>query len=223
MWPISDAGLGAAAYTFEMLRAWMGGKTRWRTMPLMVTFFFILVVPLGITSIVLVILQPLVVGHWCTVCLATAVVMLVMIPFTVDEVVAMGQFMIDRVRAGKPFWWTFFVGDTTEGGGPDSRTPRYGSPLARQIPAARWGVTLPVTLAFSVMLGTWLMFAPAVLGGTATAANSDRLVGALIVTVAAISTAEVVRALRWLNALFGVWLLISPWALAGASTSAVWS
>src|SRR5439155_1627617 len=102
---------------------------------------------------------------------------------------------------------------TAEGGGPNSRTLRYGSPLARQIPAARWGVTLPVTLAFSVMLGTWLMFAPSVLGGTATAANSDRLVGALIVTVAAISTAEVVRALRWLNALFGVWLLISRLAL----------
>ena len=28
MWPISDAGLGAAAYTFEMLMGWMGGATR---------------------------------------------------------------------------------------------------------------------------------------------------------------------------------------------------
>src|SRR5438128_9153112 len=27
MWPISDAGLGATAYTFEMLMAWMGGQT----------------------------------------------------------------------------------------------------------------------------------------------------------------------------------------------------
>jgi hypothetical protein len=38
--PISDAGLGAAAYTFEMLMGWMGGKERWRSMPWMVTFFF---------------------------------------------------------------------------------------------------------------------------------------------------------------------------------------
>src|SRR5713226_9642072 len=141
-------------------------------MPWMVTFFFILVVPLGITSIVLVILQPLVVGHWCTICLGTAIVMLIMIPFTVDEVVAMGQFMVARVRAGKPFWWTFFVGDTMEGGGPDSRTPRYGAALASQIPAGAWGVTLPVTLAFSAVLGVWLMVAPAVLGGTTTAANN---------------------------------------------------
>ena len=83
--------------------------------------------------------------------------------------------------------------------------------------------TLPVTLAFSVLLGIWLMFAPAVLGGIATAANSDRLVGALVVTVAAISTAEVVRAFRWLNVAFGCWLLIAPWALVGASTAARWS
>jgi hypothetical protein len=223
MWPISDAGLGATAYTFEMLMAWMGGQTRWRTMPWMVTFFFILVVPLGITSIVLVILQPLVVGHWCTICLGTALVMLVMIPFTIDEVVAMGQFMTARVRAGKPFWWTFFVGDTTEGGGPDSRTPRYGSPFASQVPASAWGVTLPVTLAFSVLLGMWLMFAPAVLNGIATAANSDRLVGALIVTVAAISTAEVVRAFRFINLLLALWLLVAPWALEGSTSAMMWS
>src|SRR6266542_3944656 len=47
MFPISDAGLGAAAYTIEMLMGWMGGKQRWRTMPWMVTFFFILVIANG--------------------------------------------------------------------------------------------------------------------------------------------------------------------------------
>lgn len=41
MFPISDAGLGAFAYTVEFLMAWMGGRTRWRSMPWMVTFFFI--------------------------------------------------------------------------------------------------------------------------------------------------------------------------------------
>ena len=223
MWPISDAGLGATAYTFEFLMAWMGGKTRWRTMPWMVTFFFILVVPLGLTHIVLVISQPVVVGAWCTLCLAAAAVMLVMIPLTIDEVVAMGQFMAERVRAGKPFWWTFFVGDTTEGGGPDHRTPCYGSPLVNQIPASAWGVTVPMTLAVSALLGVWLMFAPAVLGGGTMAANSDRLIGALIVTIAAISTAEVVRAFRFLNLLFAIWLVIAPWALAGATPAMRWN
>jgi len=84
-------------------------------------------------------------------------------------------------------------------------------------------VTLPVTLAFSVLLGIWLMVAPAVLGGTAMAANSDRLVGALIVTVAAISTAEVVRAFRFFNVLFAVWLVVAPWALTGSTSALAWS
>ncbi len=37
-WPISDAGLGAFAYTLEFLMGWMGSPARWRTMPWMVTF-----------------------------------------------------------------------------------------------------------------------------------------------------------------------------------------
>ena len=223
MWPISDAGLGATAYTFEFLMAWMGGKTRWRSMPWMVAFFFFLVVPLGLTHIVLVISQPVVVGAWCTLCLAAAVVMLAMIPFTIDEVVAMGQFMGERVRAGKPFWWTFFVGDTMEGGSPDQRTAGYGAPPARLLPAAVWGVTLPMSLLLSIALGLWLMFAPAVLGVQGPAADSDQLVGALIVTVAAVSTAEVVRAFRFLNILFALWLVVAPWVLTGASMAGRWN
>jgi hypothetical protein len=223
MWPISDAGLGATAYTFEFLMAWMGGRTRWRTMPWMVTFFFILVVPLGLTHIFLVISQPVVVGEWCTLCLAAAAVMLVMIPFTVDEVIAMAQFLRERVRAGKPFWRTFWVGDTMKGGGPDGRTQAYGAPLQPLLSAARWGVTVPWTLAASTAVGLWLMFAPAVLGSEGRAAANDNVIGALVVTVAVISTAEVIRAFRFLNVLFGVWLLIAPWALVGSSPATRWS
>jgi hypothetical protein len=223
MWPISDAGLGAVAYTFEMLMAWMGGRTRWRSMPWMVTFFFILVVPLGLTHILLVISQPVVVGAWCTLCLAAATAMLVMIPFTVDEVIAMAQFMRERVRAGQPFWRTFWVGDTIDGGGPDERTPKYGAPLGAILPPAVWGVTLPWTLVASIAVGLWLMFAPAALGSEGQAAASDTVVGALIVTTAAISTAEVIRSVRFVNILFAVWLLTAPWVLEGGSSVGLWS
>ncbi|HEX6212693.1 MAG TPA: vitamin K epoxide reductase family protein [Methylomirabilota bacterium] len=222
-WPISDAGLGAFAYTFELLMAWMGGKTRWRSMPWMVTFFFILVVPLGLVHIVLVVSQPVVVGEWCTLCLAAAAVMLVMIPLTVDEVVAMAQFLRARVRAGKPFWRTFWVGDTIEGGGPDDRTPAYGAPVRALVPPAVWGVTLPWTLALSTAAGVWVMAAPAVLGSRGTAAASDTIVGAAIVTIAVISTAEVMRSLRLLNVLAAVWLLLAPWIVGGAAPAAIWS
>lgn len=111
-WPISDAGLGAVAYGLEALSGFMGGRTRWRTMPWMVLMFGFLVIPLGITSITLVILQPVMVGTWCTLCLVTAGFMLLMIPLAVDEVVAMIQFMVDIRREGQPLWRTFWAGGT---------------------------------------------------------------------------------------------------------------
>jgi hypothetical protein len=223
MWPISDAGLGAFAYTIELLMAWMGGKARWRTMPWMVTFFFILVVPLGLTHIVLVILQPVVVGHWCTLCLAAASMMLVMIPLTIDEVVAMGQFLRERVSKGKSFWWTFWVGDTMEGGGPDRRTSVYGAPFVELVPAGVWGVSVPWTLAASAAAGLWLMFAPDMFGTTGRAADSDHLVGALVVTIAVIATGEVIRAVRYVNVLLGAWVIAAPWLLGGMPGDARWA
>jgi hypothetical protein len=223
MFPISDAGLGATAYTIEMLMGWMGGKERWRTMPWMVTFFFILVVPLGVVSIVLVILQPLAVGYWCSICLFTALVMLFMIPVAVDEVIAMGQFMRRSVRNGKPFWRTFWVGGTIGQPNEDKRTPAYGAPASKMIAPMVWGVTAPWSLVLSSALGIWLMFAPAVFGTQGAAADSDHLVGALITTVAVIVMAEVIRAGRFLNVLLGAWIAIAPWMLSGANMAARWN
>jgi hypothetical protein len=51
-------------------------------------------------------------------------------------------------------------------------------------------------------------------------ANSDHLLGALIITVAAIATAEVARPIRFVNALFGIWLIVAPWLLGGGGTIA---
>jgi hypothetical protein len=219
-WPISDAGLGATAYTFEVLMGFMGGVTRWRTMPWMVTFFGILVVPLGLTSIILVILQPLAVGTWCTLCLIAALAMLFMIPLALDEVVAMLQFLKRMHGDGKPLWRTFWVGDTVDGGGGDDRSPPYGGRVADATPAMVWGVSLSWPLIVSGFLGVWILVAPAIFRTTGNAADAGHLVGALVVTTSVIVTAEVVRAGRFLNVLFGLWLVAGPWFLAGATTGA---
>lgn len=222
-WPISDAGLGVVAYTIEALMGYMGGPARWRTMPWMVTFFGILVVPLGAVSIFLVIMQPVAVGAWCTLCLVTAVAMLIMIPLALDEVVAMGQFLAQSRREGKPFWRTFWMGGTIEGGGADDRSPTLTAPLGQTAPAMTWGVTVPWTLAASALLGIWMMAAPAVLGGAGAAANSGIVAGALVTTVALTAMAEVGRAFRFLNVLFGAWLAAAPWILDGATDAARWN
>lgn len=47
-------------------------------------------------------------------------------------------------------------------------------------------------------------------------ANSDHLVGALVITVEIIAMAEVARALRFINLAFGAWLVAAPFLLEGA-------
>ena len=217
--PIADAGLGAVAYMVEFLMGFMGDKRRWRTMPWMVTFFGILVVPLGVVSITLIVLQPLAVGAWCTPCLVTAAAMLVMIALTLDEVVAMGQFLVQARREGQPLWRTFWLGSTLR------QLPQTG-PVRPDVVSAGamvWGVALPWNLLLVVAVGGWLMFAPATLGSTGLAAHSDHLVGALIVTVAVIAMADVGRASRFLNVLLGAWVVAAPWLLGGATTASTWS
>ena len=220
-WPISDAGLGAVAYLIEVLMGFMGGKTRWRTMPWMVTFFGILVIPLGVTSIVLIIMQPLMVGAWCFLCLISALAMLLMVPLAVDEVVAMAQFMLQSRREGQPFWRTFWVGGTLRDvpAHENPREPHPGTPVRQQLAAMAWGVNVPWPLLVSALLGAWLMAAPSVFGLPlqAPASSSDQLVGALVVTIAVIAMGEVIRPVRFVNVLLGAWLLAAPWLLSGAT------
>jgi hypothetical protein len=217
-WPVSDAGLGALSYLLEALSGFMGGIRRWRTMPWMVLMFGILVVPLGITSIVLVILQPISVGTWCTLCLVTALFMLVMIPLALDEVVAMFHFLGGAKREGQPLWRIFWVGGTLKHDAKDERSPRVDAPRPAVVPAMIWGVSFPRTLLVSAAIGFWLMGAPPVFDATGHAADSDFLVGPLVAVVAVIALAEVARGLRFLNVAAGLWLVAAPWFLSGATT-----
>ena len=211
--PIPDAGLGAVAYMVEFLMGFMGDKRRWRTMPWMVTFFGILVVPLGVVSITLIILQPLAVGAWCTLCLIAAAAMIIMIALTLDEVVAMIQFLVQARREGQSLWRTFWLGGVLHEA-PDTRPVH---PDVVSVKAMVWGVALPWNLLLSAAIGAWLMFAPAALGSAGWAAHADHLVGALIVTAAVIAMADVGRATRFVNMLFGAAVLAAPWVLGGAT------
>lgn len=200
----------------------MGDARRWRTMPWMVAIFGFAVIPLGVVSVVLVIMQPLVIGQWCTLCLAAAGAMLVMIALSLDEVVAMIQFLAQSHRAGKPWWKVFWTGgnlpDAKEKPGPDRQPAWEPSAMA-------WGVTAGWNLILSTAIGIWLLFAPALFGidTRSASADSDRLVGALVITIAVIAWAEVGRPARYLNLLLGAWLAAGTWFLSGGSTVSRWS
>jgi len=196
----------------------MGTRDRWRTMPWMVTFFGILVVPLGSISIYFVIIQPILLGTWSTPALIAALAMLIMIPFALDELIAMGQFLYWSHCRGKPFIRTFFKGDAVDRGEQYTDDAMLSASTAWS--EAKRGVTLPWTLAASMAIGAFLMLTRLTLGTQGEMANSDYTMGALTITVAVIATAEVARLLRFLNALFGVWLVAAPFLLEGGSTLA---
>lgn len=221
--PISDAGLGTVSYTIEALMGYMGMSDRWRTMPWMVAFFGVLVIPLGVTSIVLIMLQPVAVGFWCSICLLTAVAMLIMIPLTLDEVVAMIQFLVKRVKQGKPFWRTFWMGDTIEGGSKDERTPRFTDSISKTTPAMVWGVNLPWNLVLCTVIGLWWMFYPGNFGVTGSAANQFTTLGALVVTFSVTAMAEVGRAVRFINIAFALWLIVAMLLLNDVPSVALWN
>ncbi|MAT66735.1 MAG: dTDP-glucose 4,6-dehydratase [Gammaproteobacteria bacterium] len=222
-WPIADGALGAIVYTLELVMVWMAGKTRWRTMPWMVLGLAILIVPLGVVSIYFVIIQPIVIGTWCTLCLIAALAMAVMIPYSLNEFVAMGQFLAWVRRQGKPFWRTFWTGDAMDGGSDDTAKGLAATPREQWAQATR-GVTYPWTLLASIAIGTWLTFTRLTFDSSGAMADSDHLVGLLVVTFSIMAWAEVGRALRFINIPFGAWLVAAPWLLDGAASPlAVWN
>ncbi len=222
-WPIPDGALGAVVYMLELAMTWMGGKDRWRTMPWMVLGLTILIVPLGVVSIYFIIIQPIVIGTWCTLCLVAALLMTLMIPYQLDEFVAMGQFLLWARRKGKPFWRTFWMGDAMEGGSDDASKGLLGTP-GQITGEANRGNSFPWTLLASTAIGVWFMFTRLTFGNSDGMANSDHLIGSLVVVFSIMAFAEVVRAVRFINIAFGAWLVAAPWLLSGAgSTLSTWN
>ncbi len=90
---IPDAVLGAIGYLGDAIFGMAGSTRRWQYRPWMVILFGIDVIPLGLTSAILVVMQGFVVGSWCFLCLVTATISLVLVVMAVDEVLASLKFL----------------------------------------------------------------------------------------------------------------------------------
>jgi hypothetical protein len=113
--PIPDAAVGALGYLADAVSGGIGGRQRWRTSPWLVILFGLAVGPLGAVSIALVILQPVVFGAWCTLCLGSALISLIMIGPAMDEVLASLQHLRRASRQGST-WRAFWgIGSPTVG------------------------------------------------------------------------------------------------------------
>ncbi len=203
--PVSDAGLGSFAYTLEFIATCQGGKARWRTSPWGVFLFGILTIPLSLISVMLIILQPTVVGSWCFLCLITAICMLLPIPLAIDEVIASWQYL--KQNKTRPFLSLFFLGGTCALAKKDNRTPDMRDPFFTLYKASLWGVTFPWNLALSSFCGIFLMIYPAIFHVGHLLSKLDPILGALITVISVISFAEHARKARWLN-LFICFVLI---------------
>ncbi len=175
--------------------------------------FAVLVIPLGATSIILVVLQPVVVGAWCGLCLISALALLTSVPLAVHEAVAVGQFLVEAHKQKKNLWRIFWLGGSIEGGGAKDPERRHYSFGQRWI-ASIQGVTVPWPILAQIAIGLWLMARPDVLPTGGITANLDHLLGAMVVTVAAIATAEVTRIARYFNLLLGFVLICFAFTFA---------
>lgn len=221
-WPVPDAGVGALTYGLEILVGAIGSASRWRTMPWLTVLFGIMIVPLGAVSIFFIVIQPILIGTYCTLCLVAAAAMVFQIPFSVDEMVATYQFLRRRRAAGQPWLRVFFTGDTDEG---PTRHPaedfeRGPREIIRDMLTG--GMTLPWTLAASAALGAGLMLLPLLISWDNPMVGTFHVAGALAITTAVTAMAPVARLARVLNMLIGVALLFAPFLTeAGWGTFAV--
>ncbi|WP_422001999.1 vitamin K epoxide reductase family protein [Reyranella sp.] len=221
-WPVPDAAVGALTYGLEIVTGIIGSTRRWRTMPWLVLLFGVMIVPLGAVSITFIVIQPIVIGTWCSLCLIAAAAMLVQIPYSLDELLATLQFLRRRRLAGRSLGRVLFFGDTDEDRQDAGRNPAAGADeFDRPLPAvaremAAGGVSLPWNLAGAAAIGVWLMFTRVTLGAEGLAADTHHVLGAMVLTTTAIAAAEIARPVRMLNVVWAAGLILMP-LLTGAT------
>jgi nucleoside-diphosphate-sugar epimerase len=218
-WPVSDAAVGGYTYMLEVLTGIVGSRMRWRTMPWLVVLFGLMIAPLGVVSVFFIVIQPILIGTWSTLALLAAAVMLVQIPYSLDELLAALQFVRRRMRAGQNGLSVFLFGDTDDlpEGKPASRTvDELGQPpraLVKDMVAG--GVNLPWNLVAAALIGVSLMLSRLTVGADGELAQAHHLIGALVLTVTSIAAAEVTRAARYLNVPLGAALVLVPFLYDG--------
>lgn len=194
--PIPDAGLGAFAYSLEALFCWQGTTSRFKTMPWVVFSFGVLALPVGITSIILIILQPLVVGAWCSICLFIAFCMLLIVSLTVGEVIAAFQQLTLHRASGGSLWKYLWEGESI---GEGTHLPT-GEKLFQ-------GITPTWSLFLQCVIGVCVCFFPSTINTHPIAA--DFILGPLVIVFSLLSMTEPIRTLRFVNSILGGWLFFA--------------
>ncbi len=119
--PVPDAAVGVLAYASEVVLSFIGGADRWRTMPWTALAFGAVVLAGALVSVALIVIQPTVVGAWCTPCLASAAISFTLFAFGFKEALAAGQH-VRRVAASGGSPWHALWGQSTQARPVSTRT-----------------------------------------------------------------------------------------------------
>ena len=213
--PIADAGLGAVTYILDILTGIIGDQRRWRTMPWLVLLFGLLIVPLGAVSVGFIMIQPTIIGALCTLCLVQAVITVLLIPYSVDEVFATIQYLWQSKRVGRSAVRALIFGGPVLS---EQRDPVQGLNMpVRQVLEhfIKGGVTYPWNLVACTLIGVYLLCTPLLFGTEPPLYFSDHIAGCVAIVVAVTAWAEVTRTVRLLNVPLGLWVAASPFLLDG--------
>jgi nucleoside-diphosphate-sugar epimerase len=218
--PVPDAALGGYVYALEIVTGAVGGTARWRTMPWLVILFGILIAPLGIVSILFIIIQPVVIGTWSTIALIGAAAILIQIPYSLDELLASLQFIRRRVKAGQNLLAVLFRGDTDEQDSRNEGSADEFDDKPRKIvrEMVLGGVNLSWNLVLAAAIGLWLLFTRLTLDAEGGIADVHHIIGSLVLTIVSVAAAEVARPVRFLLMPMGAALAASPFLTISSST-----
>ncbi|MEO7044183.1 MAG: vitamin K epoxide reductase family protein [Ferruginibacter sp.] len=102
--PIPDGLIGAFGYLCDIILVSIGDSVRWKTKPWAVILYSALVAIMALISILLIILQPVVLHTWCTLCLASAILSLSMVIPVMHEFRVSLYYVKKEKSNGKSFW-----------------------------------------------------------------------------------------------------------------------
>lgn len=200
--PLPDALLGALAYSVELLLLLVGRDDRWLTEPWLALLSGLTVLGLGAGSLSLMFLQPVAVGHWCSLCLAAIGFILVLLQRSVLELLATLQ------------GWTLARRMGTRGGiyllrGATLKERDILATFVTQVPKHPWteGTGWLWTLLASALLGIGALFVPAEFDVGGFSAIMIYLAGTCALGNSMIAITEPLRGLRWLSGAFGAILI----------------
>jgi hypothetical protein len=83
--PVPDALAGVAAYGMELVLLALGGRDRWQRLPWACLALGAVLSIGAVVSVGLIIVQPTIVGAWCTLCLLSAAISLALFFLGIDE------------------------------------------------------------------------------------------------------------------------------------------